>query len=43
MKIRFKATKLQSMITKKTSNEKAVICHELASDGDVVGMMCERD
>jgi hypothetical protein len=42
LQIRFKVTKWQSMITKKTSNKKAVY-HELTSDGDVVGMMCGKD
>jgi len=36
------AMKWQSMITKKTANERIVICHKLASNGGALAMMCGR-
>jgi hypothetical protein len=36
-------TKWQSTITKKTQDEKVVICHKLTSDGGALTMMCGRD
>jgi hypothetical protein len=38
------AMKWQSMITKKTSDERASICHpKSTSDGSALGMICEGD
>jgi hypothetical protein len=37
------ATKWQSTITKKTYDERTIICHKSASDEGVVAMMCGRD
>jgi hypothetical protein len=37
------ATKWQSMITKKTWDEKIVVCHKLSSDRCALTMMCGRD
>ncbi len=38
-----KATKWQSMITKKTYYERAVICHKLAINEGAPTMMCGRN
>jgi hypothetical protein len=39
----FLAMKWQSTITKKTWDERAIICHKSTSDGNVLAMMCGRD
>jgi hypothetical protein len=37
------ATKWQSTITKKTYDERAIICYKSASDKGAIAMMCGRD
>ncbi len=43
MKIRPKAMKSRSTMTKKTWDKKVVFCHKSASDGGALAMMCGRD
>jgi len=37
------AMKWQSTITKKTYDERAIICHKLATHEGAIAMMCGRD